>query len=104
MHDRQNIGPSWSLALGLGAVSVLVVVPHPSQVPFSRVGGGAGTLLFVTGINLLCPGLGVFHHLRGRFFINALIITHLSSHNNVRGYVNYLDFGFIRWHRQDTHV
>ncbi len=37
LQDMQCIGPSYSLAFGIGAMSVFVVVPHPEQVPRSRV-------------------------------------------------------------------
>ena len=63
-------------------MSVLVVVPHPEQVPRSRVSSGtmgcADALSFVVAMKLLLrgPGLGVRQHRRGHLFSDAHIVLY----------------------------
>ena len=58
-------------------MSVLVVVPHPEQVPFSRVGGCAGALsLGCIGTSSTFAGLRVSHH-RGAVSFDTCILSNI---------------------------
>ena len=76
LQDMQYIGPSKSLAFGIGAMSVFVVVPHSKQVPRSRVVMVSATL-FVSKANSFGPCSWRLPPRRGVFFDTFILSYYL---------------------------